>query len=102
MRKRRSTLSNFAVTTAPSPGDGNTITDAINGGGARPANTRLGSNLRILHDYMELDQGLSGRERGALVTIDFCGRLPSVNRCEYNRASRTCTCGQPGLERPAR
>ncbi len=100
--------------------DGNTITDAFKGGGAFPANTRLGSNLRLQHNYMERDEGLSGRELGVLVTIDFSGRaakmnvrvnrgtstpcdgsatipltrgpLPSGSRCEFNGARRTFTC----------
>lgn len=103
--------------------DGNTNTDVFTGGGAFPANTRLNSNLRLQHNYMESDEGLSGRTLGVVVSINFTGRtprmtvranrgtalpcdgastipltrgpLPSGNRCEYSAATRRFTCDRP-------
>jgi hypothetical protein len=103
--------------------DGNTMQDFFKGGGAFPANTRLNSRLRLQRNYMEADEGMSGRTLGVLVTISFRGTaptmtvranrgtelpcdgtstialtrgpLPSGNRCEYSAASRRFTCDQP-------
>lgn len=100
--------------------DGNTTSDLFQGGGKFPANTRLNSNLALQTNYMEDDEGLSGRKLGVLVTISFRGRqptmrvlvnrgtdrpcdgsaiirltrgpLPSGNQCAYNAAARTFTC----------
>jgi hypothetical protein len=103
--------------------DGNTRQDVFKGGGAFPANTRLNSGLRLRHNYMEADEGMSGRTLGVLVTISFRGNaptmtvranrgtdlpcdgtstitltrgpLPSGNQCQYNATSRKFTCDQP-------
>jgi len=100
--------------------DGNTRQDFFKGGGAFPANTRLNSGLRLRHNYMEADEGMSGRALGVLVTISFRGNaptmtvranrgtelpcdgtstitltrgpLPSGNQCQYNAAARKFTC----------
>jgi|GEM_PF-6638018 len=100
--------------------DGNTQSDFFKGGGEFPANTRLGTNLRLSRNYMEKDEGLSGRELGVQVKIDFSGSkpkmtvwanrgtslpcdgsttlslkrgpLPSGTQCSYNAARRTFTC----------
>jgi len=100
--------------------DGVERPDAYKGGDAFPANTRL-RRLTVERNYMEMDEGYSGREMGVVVTVNFrgpkatmtiwanrstgnepCdgrvtiplkrGPLPSGTYCEYNPATKQFDC----------